>query len=142
MKINIKDISLKDLEEHKICRRTSKAVYSAKDRDLTITGPYPQKDGSNVVRINFYHPIFHKYKYITFYRIDDILFFKLSNTYDNATYTISRKRNLETSLSTQCSSQTAEKLKDFVGNHIMKSYNWQKTYEPIFYISKIGREEK
>lgn len=141
MKTDIKNISLGDLEKHKIYRRTSTVCYASTTRDLSITGPYPQKDGTTVVRINFYHPIFSKYKYITFYKIDDILFFKLSNTYDDATYTISRKRNIETSLSTQCSSRTAEKLKDFVGNHIMKSYDWQKTYEPIFYILKNTKED-
>lgn len=137
MKTNIKNnISLEDLEKHKLCKRRSPVCFASSTRDLSITGPYPQKDGSTVVRINFYHPLFSKYKYITFYKIDNILFFKLTNTYDGATYTISRKRKLMTSLSTQCSSRTAEELKDFVGNHTMKSYDWQKTYEPIFYIEE------
>lgn len=107
------------------------------DIKIVITKQSTKKyDGVNV---NFGNPIFCNYGYITFYVIDDILFFKLSNEYDvGKSYTISgNTKRPDTTRCTKVAGIGFDKLKEFEGTYYMQKFDeFISETEEMFFIRK------
>lgn len=132
-------LTLEELEKNIIPRTHSnghsRMPYTC---DVFISFFPATKKKSALIRLNYRHDVFKRFKFITFYRVENTLYFKLSNENVNGTaYAISAKKG-QTTFSTQAVGVTAEKLKDFAGEHFISQYDWQHSQRPIFYVTAKG----
>lgn len=123
--ITIKDMSKIDLEKYKVKKRSCNLKYL--DYDLIVT-----KGRNNNIYINFYAPVFHKYNYITFFVVDNILLMELSKEILEDSYTLTRKNN--TSMASKIAGASAKELEKFVGKYRQVRF-WNSTKSnPILYV--------
>lgn len=128
------NISMNEIEKG-IIRKTHSNSYTTNSSDVYISVTKPKKR-STTVRFNYHFKWFKNFKFVTLSRVDDVLFFKLSNENpDGIAYAISEK-NGQKSLSTVVSGENADILADFAGLYELKEYDWQHSKEPIFYIEE------
>lgn len=129
------NISMNEIEKG-IIRKTHSNSYTTNSSDVYISVTPKTKKRSTTVRFNYHFKWLKNFKFVTFSRVGNVLFFKLSNKNpDGTAYAISEKGS-QKSLLTAVSGENADVLADFAGLYNFKEYDWQHSKEPIFYIEK------
>lgn len=120
----IKNLTSLDLQKY--------VVEKAGKSNVTQRGIIIKLIPSGRMMIYYYSEIFKKFRYITFYTVDNMLLMELTNEQKENAYALTKKKN---SVQT-CIAGTAEKqLRRFVGEHKnIKFYNKTKS-NPLLYIT-------
>lgn len=89
------NISMNEIEKG-IIRKTHSNSYTTNSSDVYISVIPKTKKRSTTVRFNYHFKWFKNFKFVTFSRVGNVLFFKLSNKNpDGTAYAISEKGRSE-----------------------------------------------
>ena len=126
-------VSMNEILTNALRRTHCNSHTQRADYDVFISVTPASKRRSAQVRLNFHYKWIKNFRCVTLSRVDNNLFFIVSETDENGTaYAVSQKVS---STSTVISGPNANELKLFKGYYKFKEYDWTKSKNPIFYIS-------
>lgn len=121
---NIKNLASLDLQKY-VVKKAGK--NTAAKRGIVI-----KLIPSGSIIVYYYSEIFRKFRYVTFYAVDNMLLMELTNEPKENAYAITKKSN---AVQTAMAGTAKEQLSRFIGEHRdVKFYNRTKS-NPLLYIT-------